>query len=43
MPTVMCGSKSWGMKVTDKLNVFEMKCPRRTGVSRLDRVRNEEL
>ena len=38
------GSESWGMKVTErqKLNVFEMKCLRSmTGVSRLDRVRNE--
>ena len=44
VPTVMYGSESWGMKVTErqKLNVFEMKCPRSiTGVSRLDRVRNE--
>ena len=42
--TVMYGSESWGMKVTErqKLNVFEMKCLRNmTGVSRLDRVRNE--
>ena len=42
--TVMYGSESWGMKVTkrQKLNVFEMKCLRSmTGVSRLDRVRNE--
>ena len=40
----MYGSESWGMKVTErqKLNVFEMKCLRSmTGVSRLDRVRNE--
>ena len=30
MPTVMYGSESWGMKVTErkKLNVFEMKCLR---------------
>ena len=44
LPTVMYGSESWGMKVTErqKLNVFEMKCLRSmTGVSRLDRVRNE--
>ena len=44
VPTVMYGSESWGMKVTErqKLNVFEMKCLRNmTGVSRLDRVRNE--
>ena len=42
--TVMYGSESWGMKVTErqKLNVFEMKCLRSmTGVSQLDRVRNE--
>ena len=44
VPTVMYGSESWGMKVTErqKLNVFEMKCLRSmTSVSRLDRVRNE--
>ena len=44
VPTVMYGSESCGMKVTErqKLNVFEMKCLRSmTGVSRLDRVRNE--
>ena len=44
VPTVMYGSESWGMKETErqKLNVFEMKCLRSmTGVSRLDRVRNE--
>ena len=44
VPTVMYGSKSWGMKVTErqKLNVFEMKCLRSMiGVSRLDRVMNE--
>ena len=46
VPTVMYGSKSWGVKVTErqKLNVLEMKCLRSTtGVSRLDRVRNEVL
>ena len=44
VPTVMYGSESWGMKVTErqKLNVFEMKCLRSmTGVSWLDRVKNE--
>ena len=44
MPTVMYGSEAWGMKVTErqKLNVLEMKCLRSmTGLSRLDRVRNE--
>ena len=42
--TVMYGSESWGMKVTErqKLNVFEIKCLRSmTGVSWLDRVWNE--
>ena len=37
-------AQSWGMKVTErqKLNLFEMKCLRSmTGVSQLDRVRNE--
>ena len=44
VPTVMYGSESWDMKVTgrQKLNMFEMKCLKSmTGVSRLDRVRNE--
>ena len=44
VPTVIYGSESWGMKVTErqKLNVFEMKClGSMTGVSLLDRVRNE--
>ena len=44
VPTVMYGSESWGMKVNEgqKLNVFEMKCLKSmTGVSQLDRVRNE--
>ena len=44
VPTVMYGSESWSMKVTErqKLNVFEIKClSSMTGVSRLDRVRNE--
>ena len=35
-------AQSWGMKVTEKLNVFEMKCLRSmTHVSQLDRVRDE--
>ena len=44
VPTVIYGSKSWGIKITErqKLYVFEMKCLRSmTGVSLLDRVRNE--
>ena len=46
VPTVMYGSESWDVKVNErqKLNVFEMKCLRSTtGVSRLDRVRNEAV
>ena len=46
VPTVMYGSVSWGMKVTErqKLNVFEMKYLRNmTGLSRLDRGRNEAV
>ena len=42
--TIVYGSESWGMKVTErqKLNVLEMKCLRSmTGVSQLNRVRNE--
>ena len=45
--TVMYGSESWGMKVTERqklLNVFGMKCLRSmTGVSQLDRVTNEVM
>ena len=46
MSTVMYGSESWGMKVTEKqkLNVFEMECLRSmAGLSWLDRVRNEAV
>ena len=46
VPTVTYGSELWGMKVSErqKLNVFEMKCLRSmAGVSRLDRLRNEEV
>ena len=44
VPTIMYGSESWGMKVTErnKLDVSEMKCLRSIcGVSRLDRLRND--
>ena len=44
VPTLMYGSESWGMKVTDrqKLNVFEMKYLRSMiGIPQLDRDRNE--
>ena len=43
VPSVMYGSESWGMKVTEsqKLYVFEMKCLwSMTDLSLLDRVRN---
>ena len=46
VPTVTYGSELWGMKVSERwrLNVFEMKCLRSmAGVSRLDRLRNEEV
>ena len=46
VPTVTYGSESWGMKERErrKLNVFEMRCLRSMcGVSRLDRLRNEEV
>ena len=44
VPTVMYGSESWDMKVSErqKLNAFKMKClTSMADVSRLDRVRNE--
>ena len=40
------GAEAWGMRsaVRRKVNVLEMKCLRRlVGVSRMDRVRNEEV
>ena len=46
VPTVTYGSECWGMKVGErqKLNVFEMRCLRSmAGVSRMDRVRNEDV
>ena len=39
------GSEAWGMRSAErrKVNVLEMKCLRSlVGVSRMDRVRNEE-
>ena len=41
--TIVCGSESWRMKVTErqKLNLLEMKFLSMTGVSQLDRVGNE--
>ena len=46
VPTVLYGSETWGLKVNERnrLNVFEMRCLRSMcGVSRLDRLRNEEI
>ena len=46
MPTVLYGAETWGTRVAErrKVDVFEMKCLRSmVGVSRMDRVRNEEV
>ena len=46
VPTALYGAEACGMKSAkrSKVNVLEMKCLRRlVGVSRLDRVRNEEV
>ena len=46
VPTALYGAESWGMRSDErkKMNVLEMKCLRSlVGVSRRDRVRNEEL
>ena len=46
VPLALYGAESWGMRVAErrKVNVLEMKCLRRlVGVSRMDRVRNEEV
>ena len=40
------GAESWGMRIAErrKVNVHKLKCLRSlVGVSRMDRVRNEEL
>ena len=45
VPTAVYGAASWGMRSAErrKVNVLEMKCLRSlAGVSRMDRVRNEE-
>ena len=44
--TALHGAEAWGMRSAErrKVNVFEMKCLRSlVGVSRMDRVRNEEV
>ena len=46
VPTALCGAEAWGMRSDErrKVNVLEMKCLRSlVGVSRMDRVRNEEV
>ena len=46
VPTALYGAEAWGMGSADrrKVNVLETKCLRSwVGVSRLDRVRNEEV
>ena len=46
VPTALYGAEAWGMRSTErrKVNVLEMKCLRSlVGVSRMDRVRNEEV
>ena len=46
VPTALYRAEAWGMRSTErrKVNVLEMKCLRSlVGVSRLDRVRNEEV
>ena len=45
-PTALYGAETWGMRSAErrKVNVLEMKCLRSlVGVSRMDRVRNEEV
>ena len=46
VPTVLYVAETWGMRSAErrKVNVLEMKCLRSlVGVSRTDRVRNEEV
>ena len=46
LPTSLYGAETWGMRSAErkKVNVLEMKCLRSlVGVSRMDRVRNEEV
>ena len=45
-PTALYGAKAWGLRSAErrKVNVLKMKCLRSlVGVSRMDRVRNEEV
>ena len=46
VPTALYGTEAWGMRSPErrKVNVVEMKCLRSlVGVSRMDRVRNDEV
>ena len=44
VPTALYGAEAWGNAERRKVNVLEMKCFRSlVGVSRMDRVRNEEV
>ena len=46
VPMALCGAEAWGMRSAErrKVNALEMKCLRNlVGVSRIDRVRNEEV
>ena len=46
VPTALYGAEAWGMRISErrKVNVLEIKCLRSSvGVSRMDRVRNEEV
>ena len=46
VPTALYGAEAWGMRSVErrKVTVYEMKCLRSlVGVSRIDKVRNEEV
>ena len=46
VPTALYGAEAWGVRSAErrKVNVLEMKCFRSlVGVSRMDRVKNEEV
>ena len=46
VPKALYGAEAWGMRSAErrKVNAVELKCLRNlTGVSRMDRVRNEEV
>ena len=46
VPTALYGAEAWGMRRSERriVNVLEMECLRSlVGVSRMDRVRNEEV